>query len=275
MAAMSLTRAHNFLMILAVLLVSSACATRPHADNYEAVQEYERNNDPLEPMNRVIFQANVIGDKIILRPLVKGYNAVVPDPARQGVTNFLANLWEPWTAINQLLQGKPDDAAGAVGRFLVNSTVGIGGLVDVATDWGLERTEEDFGQTLGVWGMGEGPYIVLPFFGPSNPRDTLGLAGDFYGDPVGWAINSADVGKNFFLGVGLLSYIHFGADAFDKRARYDSVFDDLYDSPDPYALARSAFRQKRDFEISDGETDTSEEDDLFDEFDDPENEEID
>ena len=249
-----------------ILVSVSACATRPPAHDLAAVQEYERVNDPLEPANRVMFQANLIGDKYVLRPVVKLYIKIVPKPLQEGVSNFLANLWEPWTAVNELLQGKPKDAGKTLGRFVANTTIGVGGLVNFAEKrWGMHRTQEDFGQTLGTWGVGEGPYIVLPFFGPSNPRDTVGLAGDFYGDPAGWVIDSANVGNNFFLGIDLLSYIHFGMDAFDRRVRYNEAFDELYNATDPYVTARSAFRQKRRFDVSDGKIDTSDEDDLFDE----------
>ena len=257
---------HKWLAIFGILLVTTACAHRPPAHDLEAVAEYERANDPFEPFNRVVFQANLIGDKFILRPVVKTYNNAVPKPVRNGVSNVVANLLEPWTFINQGLQAKPKGAGETLGRFLINSTIGILGIFDVATDIGLEKADEDFGQTLAVWGVGEGPYLMLPFFGPSNPRDTVGLAAEFFFDPMGFVIDEADVKKDFFLGFDAETYIHFAIEQFDKRARNDEVFDELYKADDPYVLARSAYRQLRIFEVSDGAIDTSEdEEDMFDE----------
>lgn len=264
--AMIKNRSFHTICLMSILLVVSACATRPPASDFAAVAEYERINDPLEPFNRVIFKANLIGDKIILRPLVKGYSTIMPKPIRDGVSNVVANLLEPWTLINQGLQGKPREGVATLKRFIVNTTVGILGIFDVATRLGIEAGKEDFGQTLGVWGVGEGIYIMLPFFGPSNPRDTFGLAVEFYADPMGIVIDEADVKEDFFLGIDAETYIHFAIEAFDKRYRYDEAFDEMYEANDPYVLARSAYRQKRDFDISDGAIDTSQdEEDLFDE----------
>jgi phospholipid-binding lipoprotein MlaA len=257
---------HKWLAIIGILLVTSACAHRPPAHDLQAVAEYERINDPLEPFNRVIFQANLIGDKIVLRPVVKLYNNAVPKPVRNGVSNVVSNLLEPWTFINQGLQLKPNEAAETLGRFLVNSTIGILGIFDFATDMGLKKHDEDFGQTLGSWGVGEGIYLMLPFFGPSNPRDTIGLGAEFFLDPMSIAIDQINLKNDFFLGFDAETYVHFAIEQFDKRSRHDDVFDELYAAEDPYVLARTAYRQLRLFEVSDGALGTSEEEeDMFDE----------
>jgi phospholipid-binding lipoprotein MlaA len=254
----------NFLTAMFVGLLLLACATPPESD-LAALAEYKRANDPLEPMNKVIFAVNTTFDKALLRPVAKTYNKVVPEAGRKGLSNFLKNLRAPYVMANEILQGKPKPASTMLLRFLVNSTLGIAGLFDPATKMGLSEYDEDLGQTFAVWGIGSGPYIVLPLFGPSNLRDTAGLVGEFYADPAGIAIDEADVWKNAFLGIDGLSYLRFGLDAFDFRARNDKLFDQIYQTSDPYALARSAYRQLREFEISDGELEeTEEEEELFD-----------
>lgn len=269
MQASPRTFAHLLIIATAGLLIT-ACATRPPASNVEARAEYERANDPLEPMNRAIFAVNTTFDKALFRPVVKTYNKVVPKDGRQGLSNFLDNLMGPYVMGNEFLQGKPGRSGTTLLRFLVNSTIGIAGLFDPATKMGLPKYDEDLGQTLAVWGFESGPYIMLPFFGPSNVRDTVGLTGEFFFDPASIAIDQADVWKNFFLGIDGLSYLRFGLDAFDFRARNDELFDEIYEASDPYALARSAYRQLREFEISDGALEESEaEEELFEEDGDP------
>ncbi len=261
---------NHLLMIAAVGLLITACDTRPSESDVEAFAQYKLANDPLEPMNKAIFAVNTTFDKALFRPVVKTYNKVVPEAGRTGLSNFLTNLRAPFVMGNEILQGKPKRAGTMLLRFMTNSTIGIAGLFDPATKMGLTRYDEDLGQTLAVWGIGSGPYIVLPLFGPSNLRDTVGLAGEFYLDPAGIAIDEADVWKNVFLGVDGLSYLRFGLDAFDFRARNDELFDELYETSDPYALARSAYRQLREFEISDGELgETKEEEELFEQDGDP------
>lgn len=243
-----------------------ACATKPPKSDPVARAEYVLNNDPFEPVNRTIFGFNTFVDKGMVRPVAKAYNAITPKPVRKGMTNFLKNLLEPWTFVNEILQGKPVGAGKTLGRFVVNSTVGILGVWNPAKRIGLERHEEDFGQTLGVWGVPSGPYIMLPVFGPSNVRDTIGFTAEIMYDPMSFAIHELNVENDFFLSFDLLTYIHVGLESLDKRSRYLSDLDALYASPDPYATARSAYRQNRIFEIADGKVKPSEEeDDLFDE----------
>lgn len=253
-------------LVLISTLMLGACATKPPKSEPVARAEYVLNNDPFEPTNRAIFGFNTFVDQGLVRPVAKAYNAVTPQPIRKGMTNFLDNLMEPWTFLNEILQGKPKGASKTLGRFAINSTVGLLGVWNPAKRVGLERHDEDFGQTLGVWGVPSGPYIVLPVFGPSNVRDTIGFTVEIMYDPMSFAVHELKFHNDFFLSFDLLTYIHVGLEALDKRSRYASDLDALYASPDPYALARSAYRQVRIFEIADGKVKASEEeDDLFDE----------
>ena len=146
--------------------------------------------DPWEGFNRAMFAFNEVIDADLLLPLTSAYVGLVPELARMGVTNFFNNLQDAWSAVNNLLQGKPEQSTVMALRFAWNSTFGLAGVLDMATELGLERTPEDFGQTLGVWGMGPGNYLVLPFFGPSTVRDTIGLPLDLAASPI-WAVNDA------------------------------------------------------------------------------------
>lgn len=140
--------------------------------------------DPIEGFNRAMFSFNEGLDKALIKPVAQAYDTVAPLPVRTGVSNVFSNVGDLWISLNNLFQGKPGQAASDLGRVLVNSTVGILGLFDIATEAGLEKHDEDFGQTLGRWGVGDGAYVVLPFFGPRTARDTFGLAVDLYVDPV-------------------------------------------------------------------------------------------
>jgi len=162
----------NTSIVLLLALLLSACASTGNP------------KDPLEPLNRKVFAFNDAVDNYALQPVAKGYVAATPLPVRTGVNNFFSNLEDAWNGFNNLLQGKPGNAASDVGRLLINSTVGILGLFDVASEVGLEKHDEDLGQTLGVWGVGPGPYLVLPLMGPSTLRDTANFASTLV-DPVG------------------------------------------------------------------------------------------
>jgi len=142
------------------------------------------NRDPIEGFNRAMYAFNEGLDTVLIKPVAQGYDAVLPTPVRTGVTNFFGNIADLFIGVNNLLQGKPDQAVSDIGRVLINSTVGILGLFDVATEAGLEKHEEDFGQTFGRWGVGDGAYVVVPFFGPRTVRDTVGLVLDVKADPV-------------------------------------------------------------------------------------------
>lgn len=143
------------------------------------------NRDPLEGFNRAVFAFNDGLDMLLIKPVAQGYDTVVPAPVRNSVTHFFGNIADVFIGVNNLLQGKPAEAVGDFGRVLINSTVGILGLIDVASGMGLEKHDEDFGQTLGRWGAGDGAYLVLPLFGPRSVRDTVGLVLDVAVDPIG------------------------------------------------------------------------------------------
>jgi len=140
--------------------------------------------DPIEGFNRAVFAFNDSVDTAIIRPVAVGYDTALPTPVKSGVSNFFGNIADVFIAVNNLLQGKLPDAASDAGRFAINSTVGVLGIFDWATDLGLEKHDEDFGQTFGRWGVGDGAYLVLPFFGPSTLRDGVGLVFDVKADPV-------------------------------------------------------------------------------------------
>lgn len=158
------------------LLALASCATTTAA-----------NPDPYENFNRQMYAFNDELDRSVLEPVAKGYRAVTNEPVRQGVSNFLRNLGEPVTFANEVLQGKIGNASGTVGRFVINTTIGLAGIFNPAQSMGIERTDEDFGQTLAVWGVADGPYLVLPFLGSSNPRDLFGKGVDLTLNPLNHA----------------------------------------------------------------------------------------
>ncbi len=199
------------------------------------------NPDPWEGFNRAMYSFNEGADRYVLKPVAKAYKLVMPDIAEQGVTNVFRNLGEVRNATHHLLQGKGYSSANSAGRFLLNSTVGIAGLFDVADGMGLERgAAEDLGQTLAVWGVDSGPYLILPLLGPSTLRDSPSRYADRFLDPV---IYLEDVGARNALRV---------TELIDLRARYLDA-DRALPANDPYSFAREAWFQRRDYEIRDGE----------------------
>ena len=193
--------------------------------------------DPLEPVNRAIFSFNNFADKIILEPAAKGYKKL-PSPIQSGIGNFLNNLKLPLVVVNQLLQGQGKNAAESSGRFIVNSTAGLLGLIDVAEKIGLEQKQEDFGQTLATWGIGDGFYIVLPIFGPSNVRDTAGMILTYTTDPI----NAYAVRE----GEAWLLPLRTATNAIDQRSKIiDEVNALRNNSIDYYAAVRSSYYQNR------------------------------
>ena len=224
-------------------LALGSCATPP-ADP-AARAEFERTNDPLEPLNRKIFSFNEAVDHAILRPVAKAYVFILPDDARKAIHHVLDNMKEPTLVFNNVLQGEFKRAEISTGRFIVNSTVGFGGLVDVMTLSGVERQPADFGQTLYVWGVSSGPYLILPILGPSNPRDAIGGGVDSYADPF------TILAKNDHI-TDLLTD-RFVVGGIDERAAVLDVLDDLEkNSVDFYAEMRSLTRQHRDAELRHG-----------------------
>jgi phospholipid-binding lipoprotein MlaA len=223
-----------------------------------AAQEEQDSNDPFEEVNRVFFEIHNGIDKLILIPAARVYRAVVPEPGRQGIRNFLRNLNSPVIFANDVFQGEPDRAGTTLARFGINSTLGVAGIFDPATSMGFERHSEDFGQTLGVHGVSEGPYIFLPLFGPSPPRDLVGRAVDTALDPITW------VGGDDF------QYFKYGRTALrvlDLREQNLETLDEIErTSIDYYAAVRSLYRQSRDGAIRNGEFDFEDLPDLSDDF---------
>ncbi|SCA57770.1 Surface lipoprotein [Candidatus Terasakiella magnetica] len=220
--------------IVAVAVILSGCASQP-----QAVDEV---NDPLEGVNRAVYGFNEVVDTWFLRPAATLYRSLLPPPVQNGIHNMLSNLSTPIILLNDILQGEPDRALNTVSRFAINTTVGVLGFNDPAKDMGFKQHSEDFGQTLAVWGIGEGPYIVLPIFGPSSPRDAIGLVVDYFTDPVNIWANNTDR-DNFPMGRSLVS-------AVDTRAYYyDAIEDMKKNSLDPYVAMRSFYMQRRQAEI--------------------------
>ncbi len=203
-------------------------------------------NDPIESVNRFIFGFNEFVYDILLRPISKAYN-YLPQPVREAVSNILDNVSSPKILANDVLQGEGERALQTTGRFLINSTAGLAGLFDVAEMIGIPEHDEDFGQTLGVWGVGEGFYLVLPLFGPSSPRDAVGKLGvDYFFDPLGLWLANTDRDE--------IAWALVGARAVDEFAGLVDELDQIKKtSIDYYAAIRSMYRQKREAEIKNGE----------------------
>jgi len=196
-------------------------------------------HDPLEGFNRAMFTFNDTLDTYALKPIAQGYQYVAPDFVETGVSNFFDNIGEVGNFLNNILQGKLADAGVDFSRFMLNTTVGVVGLFDVASELGIEQHDEDFGQTLGAWGVPSGPYVVLPLFGPSSVRDTVGLVADYAVDPV---THIDDQGtKNAFTAVRII----------DNRARLLAT--ESLISGDKYTFIRDAYMQSREFAVNDGE----------------------
>ncbi len=199
--------------------------------------------DPLEPLNRAIFGFNETFDQVLMKPVAQGYRAVLPEMVRTGVTNFFSNIEDVWIAANNLLQGKPENALQDVMRVAINTVIGLGGLIDVASDAGLEKHNEDFGQTLGRWGIGSGPYIVLPFLGPSTLRDGIGLFGvDYAVEPV-WNLDHIPTRNTLYAGRAVNSR----ANALDAVSLIEEA------ALDKYRFVRDAHLQRRRSLIYDGD----------------------
>ncbi len=229
--------------IAPLILAVAGCAT-PHPGSMDQAV----NSDPYEKTNRAIYGFNRGLDRYALKPVTKVYRAVTPEAARHGVSNALKNIDEPLSFVNAILQGKIKQAFRSVDRFLINSTLGVGGLADHATDLGRPEEPEDFGQTLAVWGVKSGPYLMLPLFGPSTLRDGIGLGVDTVTDPFTYGRNAV-LHPTFLAKVGV-----FGGGVIDLRSRIIDAGGDkvLDDSLDEYATIKSAYLQRRQNQIYDG-----------------------
>lgn len=219
----------------------TACTTGPDPNE-------PAGYDPIEGVNRYFFEVNRFGDEFVLKPIAVIYRETTPRPARQSVTNWLGNLRLPWTAVNAGLQGNWERTGDALIRFTVNSTVGFFGAFDPAKDMGYVQTEEDFGQTMGVYGIGDTPYLVLPIVGSSNLRDATGLVVDQFLDPVNIvARGGVNLQGNWF------TWTRGGLSAIDSRERnLEGIAELERSSVDFYAAVRSAYRQLRATEIRNG-----------------------
>ncbi|MEL0114981.1 MAG: VacJ family lipoprotein [Gammaproteobacteria bacterium] len=215
-----------------------------------SINIYCEINDPFESLNRTSFQINETVDSAILKPIALTYSKS-PTPMKNGITNFFRNLKEVDNTVNQLLQGKPKFAANDLGRFVINTTIGLGGLIDVASNMGLERHDEDFGQTLGVWGIPSGPYLMIPMLGPSSTRDLLSR-------PI-----SSFLGGTFHMDDNNVRISLTALDAIETRERLLDVESLL--SGDKYDFVRDSYSQSREYEIKDG---IDIEDDFVDDMDD-------
>lgn len=216
---------------------NAATASSPGEGNANSGND----KDPFESFNRPMFEFNDALDRALFKPVAQGYKAVLPEPARNCVSNAFSNVGDIWIAFNNLLQGKPVDAISDVCRVVVNSTVGLLGCFDVASEIGLVKHNEDLGQTFGRWGIGSGPYLVLPIFGPSTVRDSFGLAGDVYANPIAHIEHVPT--RNTLLAVSFV----------DKRASLLSASDLLEKvALDRYTFVRDGYLQRRRSLIHDG-----------------------
>jgi phospholipid-binding lipoprotein MlaA len=219
----------------------TGCATKPPADDPDAVADYKQTNDPLEPTNRVFYAVNNGLDTVILRPAALAYRYAVPQPVRTGVHNVLANIGAPVQLANDILEAKPRRAGDTTMRILINTTVGVLGIFDVATKWGYPDHDADFGMTMALWGVPEGPFLFLPVLGPSDPRDAAGFGVDIALDPFTYI----GTGPNH-PGWTAFKWSRQGLNAIDARERVLDSLDQIKKTAlDPYATFRSLYRQHR------------------------------
>jgi phospholipid-binding lipoprotein MlaA len=217
-------------------LLASACAT----DDPESIAQ----NDPWEPTNRAVFDFDVKLDHAVARPVAKFYRSAVPEPAREGIHNALTNLNSPVVFTNDVLQGDGEKATDTFGRFMINSTIGVGGFIDVAAKMGIPGHDNDFGITLGKAGASEGSYLVLPFVGPKPPRDLVGAGADIAFDPLTYMTwNNSTLYMIIRGGLGVLD---------ERAANIDVVQQIERSSIDFYATTRSLYRQNRAAQINGG-----------------------
>ena len=215
-----------------VPLILSACSV---SENPEGV------NDPLEPMNRASHAVNKGADTLVFRPASQVYGTIVPQPARRSLSNAASNLGGPLNVVNNLLQGNVEDAGHNTARFLVNTTIGVFGLFDpAASDFGLDERDTGFGETLAVWGVGEGVYLELPLFGPSTARDAVGIAVDIATNPVGVVLEE---GSEIAAATSIPSVLN------SRYELTDTVDGILYDSADSYAQLRLFYLESRRFQL--------------------------
>jgi len=237
-------------MLIKRLRQSVVCGAMAMMLAVPAQAESERPEvDPWQGFNRAMFTFNEQLDKYALKPAAQGYRFIMPDLAERGVDNFFSNIGDIGSVVNNLLQGKIDDALTGVGRIVFNSTFGLAGFIDVATPMGLEPKSEDFGQTLGYWGMPSGPYLVLPLLGPSTVRDGIGLVPDMALDPIDQVDHVPT--RNSLYGLKLL-------DARAQLLKAEQII-----SGDRYIFVRDAYLQRREYLVNDGEVEVRYDDSDF------------
>jgi len=228
-------RFRNFILA-AGLLALAACADYT---NEKALNDPDANSDPYEGFNRAMFGVNKALDTVLVKPVTDVYRFIVPETGRKMVDNFVSNLETPVVLVNSVLQGDQENTFATFWRFALNSSVGIGGLFDVASEGGLHNRSADFGQTMAVWGVGSGPYTYVPIFGPGTIRDSFGRIVDIAFNPLVW------VHPTWY------SYAQAGVTIVDRRSVYYNLIDDTYKSSlDPYATFRSGYLQKRTSDIT-------------------------
>jgi phospholipid-binding lipoprotein MlaA len=236
------THAIKTLAIASFFLISG-CATGPNANP----------RDPLEPFNRAMFSFNEGVDRAIAKPVAQGYVAVTPQLVRVGVTNFFSNLGDLWTGVNSTLQLKGEKAVTSFMRFSVNTVFGLGGVLDIASEAGMQRYREDFGQTMGRWGVPTGPYLVLPLWGPTTVRDTLAIPVDSKGNLVNQINPTADR-----TAATVLNLVNVRANLINAEQLFNQI------AIDKYSFARDAFLQRRRNDVFDGDPSKEEDPKAFD-----------
>ncbi len=229
----------HIILCMVMMMIMTGCATRP--TDPEALRIYEQNNDPLEPMNRAVFRFNMTADEYVLEPVARGYRAVVPEPARDGIGNFLENIKQPVYLFNAILQGDGTACGQITTRFLANTFFGFFGVFDSATHMKIPVVKRDFGQTLAVWGVENGgPYLVIPFWGASNVRDATGMAVDAFAQPLDYVVRDQ-----------WITVARWGANGIVDRERALDLVDSVKkSSTDLYATMRSMSQQNRRKEIN-------------------------
>jgi len=233
---------HRFHILALAALLCFAAPVSAHAQDQEFASADEIS-DPFIGFNRAVFAVNDAADQVLIRPIAKGYQYIVPQPIRTGLRNFLRNLRAPVNFANELLQGNLTGAGTVLTRTAVNTLIGLGGTVDVAAMEGIPYNQEDFGQTLGVWGVGHGSYMVIPILGASSVRDGSGLLVDSLMDPLNWYLRNTD--ENGWL------FARFAAEGLVKRESLLDALDDLRkNSFDYYIAVRSSYVQYRAAEVA-------------------------
>lgn len=250
---------------LLALVLGGCASSGTTADEDDQQTAVESSVDPWEPVNRPIFGFNRAVDRATLKPIATGYEKVIPSFMRSGVRNFSTNLRGPRNILNNFLQGKGGKGFSETGRFVVNSTIGLLGLVDVASRMGLEKHREDFGQTLAVWGVPDGPYVMVPFAGPQTLRDVFAFPLDVLADPLWYYENDS------------VRYALYALRFTDLRARFLGQDDLLDEAFDPYVRLREAYLQNRRYAVYDGNPPVDDDfyDDFYDDLPEPEDEDED